>query len=621
MRGSAALLATAVALVARTSSAQVTAEAELSASVVEINQPFTLTFSVMVDEATPMPRNPTLVAPAGLTLRGPSVGTKQQVSIAGGRVETRRGINATWTLVAAKPGTYTIGPPRAELGSRTVNGQPRAVQVVPAGKGPRSSARPGLDPFDVFRGLPGFGLPGFGRGADLDEFEDLPAGPEELRLERAPDPTAFLRAEVEPRRVVVGEQVTLRLYAYGSRGPFREVNSSEPTRADFLSFPILESSATERLERVTIDGTVWFATRVREVALFPLRSGPLLIGSFQMGFGGRGYPAASPHLGLVRQSPTITLDVTEPPAHGRPPGYRLGDVGQFSLNAKVEPRSVQQGEAVSVIATLEGTGNLPHRLDVPSQRGVEWLEPTINDEIGNRGSRVGGWRKFGFVVRLDAAGVVDLGEITLPYWDPSRDAYDTARAILGTVEVKATAGATVAGAPAREDALAPLATPRGTLGEAPSSPRRWADHAWFWLVLGGAPSSVVVGGSSLHAVRRLRERWRTRKASARSLALSALGEARKADDAARAAGHLERAVHLALDDALGVRARAVLRGDLEAHLAERGLAPKEAESVRALLDDCDAVRFTGASHDAAALVRRTADLLRSLDGSRARSRT
>ena len=48
------------------------------------------------------PSNPELVTPNGFEVRGPSVGTRQQVSITGFRMVRQTGISATWQLTATR---------------------------------------------------------------------------------------------------------------------------------------------------------------------------------------------------------------------------------------------------------------------------------------------------------------------------------------------------------------------------------------------------------------------------------------------------------------------------------------------------------------------------------------
>ncbi len=587
-----------------------TLKTQVSSRQVEVGESFSLTLTAMTDKGTSLPQSPSLPTPTGVSVQGPSVAMQQQVTLQGGSFQQRFGISATWTLVAQKPGRYRLGPPSVSVGARRVTGDTIEVEVVAAGSGTRPRRRDPLDPFGF--GLPS--LPGFPLGAD-DPPADLPAFPEELKVERADEPGAFLRAVASPMRVVMGEQVTLKIYAYGSRGPFRETNTSEPSRESFLAHTILENSYTETVHRVPIGGETWYAKKVRELALFPIRTGKLTIGAMRLGFEGRGYPSSGAHKGLVRYSPPLTIEVVEPPLAGRPAGYKTGDVGRFALSVSVEPREITAGDAVSVVAKLEGIGNLPLALKTPQRTGTTWLEPTTVEEIEPRGSKVGGWRKLTYVVRVDTPGEVDLGELALPYWDPERESYDVAKASLGSIKVKP--GNLANALPAKDDPLAGALGLRRSLGEPAKGALALSDHRLFWLAIFLAPLGVVVAGAGQRFGKRLAARWRLKAESHASLAQQALSDARaalKQRDAAAAASQAEKAVLLAVEGATGLRARAVLKSDLGSSLAAHGVGAPLAADIVTLLERCDDLRFTGSagSQSSEDLVEGAASIVRSL---------
>src|SRR5262249_12021599 len=139
-------------------------------------------------------------------------------------------------------------------------------------------------------------------------------------------------------------------------------------------------------------------------------------------------------------------------------------------------------------------------LHVPEQRGVEWLDPTHVDEVNNEHGTVRGFRAFTYIVKMHDAGSVDLGALTLPYWDPRKRAYATARAELGKIEVapnpKAAPSARAsAAASANADFGDPLALkPRHTLGAAAGSSTPFTDGMRFWYLLFGAPMAVALSG-------------------------------------------------------------------------------------------------------------------------------
>jgi hypothetical protein len=570
--------------------ASVQVRTQASSRSVEVGEPFTITFTAVVEDPNPLPHSPLLRPPPGVTSSGPSIASQQQISLSGGTFVRRSGIAATWTLEAQKPGHYRIGPPSVEVKGQRVSGDVVDVDVVPAGQGKKK----GFDPFDPFgMGFPPFPkLPSF--GDEPGDEPQLPPFPEELRVSRPDDPIAFLRVVASPSKVVVGEQVTLRIYAYGARGPFREANTSEPSREAFLAHALLENSYSETMYRVPIAGEIWHAKKVRELALFPIRAGQLSIGSMRMGFEGRGYPSTSPSRGLARTSSPVTISVSEPPLAGRPPGYKLGDVGRFTLSANVEPREIAAGESVSVVAKLEGTGNLPFELRVPRRTGVQWLEPSTVEEIEPRGSTIGGWRKFTYVVRIDTPGDVDLGELRLPYWDPERDRYDTAVAKLGVVKVSSTGKPLFSADP--DDPLQGVLAPRKTLGADAPARSRFSDRGWFWLAIVLCPLSVVLTSAGVKLGRRWRQQAVERKHSHSKLAARAIAAARdaaKAGDVAAAAAAAERAVIIAIEGALGLKARGVLRDELGAELTSRGVDQELAQKIVDHLRACEAARFEG----------------------------
>ena len=589
----AALVVLLMALVGRTAHAQVSIQTEVSARRVELGQAFQFQIMAMGSGAD-TPNSPTLRAPAGVEVRGPSVGTQTQVTVNNGRMTQSTGISATWTLIPQRVGTIRVGPATVNVGGKLERSQAVTVEVVAQGTLPRAPRR--FDPFsfDPFGGSTPF-PPGMNPFVRPDEPEELPPVPEELRLERAPDRIAFLRAVVTPKNPVVGEQVTLRIYAYGARGGFREANPTEPSRADFLAYTPVDAAVMEQGVRVNIGEQEFVAAKIRELSLFPLHSGDLVIGPMTMTFQGPGYRGPEP---IVRQSERVIVHVEEPPLAGRPSGYRLGDVGELELEARVDPRRVTAGDGVSVVAKLSGTGNIPLSLVVPQRRGVEWLDPSMTEDIEAKGATVKGLRVFTYVVKLEEPGGIDLGELTLPYFDPKRRSYAVARAALGVVTVdpnpeKKTAPS-AASALEKGSGLA-LPAPRRALAAFTLPAPPFTDGAGFWALLLGAPIAVVLAGSGIELGRRALARLETRRSDPDRLALDALREADEAARTGRAvetAGAVERALFRAIEAGTGLKARALLRADLESALANAGVSKDTVADTLSLLDACEALRFT-----------------------------
>jgi hypothetical protein len=562
------------------------------------------------------PSAPELSVPSGFEVRGPSVGTRQQVSISGFNMVTQTGISATWLVTPTRAGLFSIGPASVLFKGERRGAQAVQLQVLPAGQQPRSrrSRRVPVDPFDSFDPLGGGGFDDLFDRLRGGSREQLPSAPIDLVPNRAPDHLAFLDARIDRRRAVVGEQVTLAIYAHGAQGLFQEApGAREPSHPDFLAQRLVEDGSRQPVYQYSLDGQRWIAVKVREIALFPLRAGRLEIGALEFGFLGRRYGVRTGD-GLRRNTRPIAVEVVEPPREGRPPGY-AGDVGDFEIRAVVEPRSIEAGGSVAVTATVKGSGRLPGALRLPERAGVEWLEPTVRDDGSVAGSVVGGARTFNYLVRLTQAGAIDLGRLQLPLYDAGAKRYRVASFDLGELTVRERAQAQAAIAAPEGPHLADSVRFRDALVPH-EAPRFLADRAGYWWLIGLGPALVLSAAGALRLSSRVRGNLARREQSHATFATRALGDARQAlggDELRPVANAAERAIYSAAEWATGVKARAVLRADLARVLTDAGLPEPVAVRVRDLLDACGQLRFgAGDRVGATALVADVEALVRQL---------
>lgn len=553
------------------------------------------------------PTHPELVVPGSFELRGPSIGTRQQVSITGFRMVRQSGISATWQLTATRAGVYSIGPASVLAGGRRQQAKAVQIRVVPESqrsqrpqrRGRRTPGSP-FDPFDPFGNDDAIDdLFDRLRGGGSTGFDRLPEAPAELIPEPLPDSLAFLDARLTPQNAVVGQQLTLTIYAHGSQSVFQEApGSHEPSHADFLALRLVEDPSRQPVHQYTRDGQRWIMVKVREIALFPLRAGRLEIGPLEFGFLGRRYSSRSAQ-GLRRSSPALSVSVAEPPAQGRPPGY-AGDVGNFQLSALVEPRKISAGGSIAVTARVEGTGRLPGALKLPEQAGVEWLEPTLRDEATTNGTSVGGTRTFNYVVRMTRPGTIDLGRLGISFYQPEAQRYRSRSVELGQVTVEAAPAGAQPAAPETAQSgprLSELVKFRGQL-EPQRLSRPLTDHAGFWWSLGGAPACVLLAAGLRSARRRLRARSEQREQSQATHARRALAgaqEAARRGELDQVLSGVERAIYLAIEWSTGLRARALLRSELEARLQAEGLSGEQAAAATQLLGQCAELRRAGSA--------------------------
>jgi hypothetical protein len=576
--------------------------ASVDANEVEVGEPFSISLSVTVEAGSAEPTDPRLTLPPGMTQSAPTISSQTEISLNNMRLSRRSGITATWRVAAAREGTFTIDGPTIAYAGERLRSNALRVTVVAAGSSARSrrggaAAPQGQNPFDPFGMLPRLPNP----------FDSLPLAqpvlPEtsnpELALDAPLDRTAFLRAIASPKSVVVGEQVTLGVYVYDDGGAIELTDLHEPSAPDYFRRDLLSPASQPDPERVVLAGAPWRVRLLFQTAFFPLRAGDLEIGAARATVvpAGRAKGRGS----VVRESRPVVVRVTEPPLSGRPPGYEIGDVGAFSMSSAVDPRTTEVGGAVAVTINVSGVGNVPRSVRVPAKASVEWLEPQVRETFDAERGRIRGNRTFTYVVRPKSAGEVDLGDVTLPFWNPERKSYETARARLGKITVVPGA-APPPGADARaaNDPWAAIGAVRPALRGFPRPRPKLTDRAGYWLALLAAPLAVVSGSLLGRTVKIVRARLEARKKSPARGVEQALEQARVAlprNDAVAVASALDRALHTAIELATGVRARGVLMDDLPATLEASSLSKDLAIEVTAVLVSIEAARFTPDSSD------------------------
>ncbi|HSC86753.1 MAG TPA: BatD family protein, partial [Polyangiaceae bacterium] len=599
------LAAALVCLVWSLPAAAASLRTEVSARQVAVGERVVVRVVAVQEDGDELPSQPALDVKGKADTQGPSIGTQRTMRMHNFSMTQESSVVATWYVTPTAEGRLVVGPARFHVGNQVLRGESIEITVGPASSNTNRRNRDPLDPFsfDPFGGRFPFPDPRM----DPSFRSGPPEAPERLKVEHAPNSVAFLRVLPSQRKVVVGQPFTVEIWAYGSRGNFREVSPTEPTTADFLSYVVVEHSQEEPPYSTTIDGQSWYVTKLRELILVPLRTGKLSVGGMEVIIQGPSYPARGSRFGTQVKGPTTTIEVVEPPVDGRPDGYLLGDVGKFTLRADVNPKKVKQGDYSQLTVTISGSGNLPSRVLLPSLPGIEWQEPRVTGGPSVKDGKLRGSRTVQLAFSAKNPGRIELGEVTLPFYEAQSASYQVARAALGELEVEANPNAPVASQATADaadagpkDSTAHTPTLRPTLSAfvAPSS----GATRFPWMLLLAAPLLALLvrlGVGALRLVRRRGERSSGQPRAPRATLQSARDAAR-AGDLALTTRELERALYDALERATGLKGRGVLRAHLAAALREAGLAAELAEGAQSCALALEALRYEAATSGAAA---------------------
>jgi hypothetical protein len=116
------------------------------------------------------------------------------------------------------------------------------------------------------------------------------------------------------------------------------------------------------------------------------------------------------------------------PLPGNAPADFNGAVGQFKLESKVIPGAAGVGEPITWTLTLSGTGNWPDVVGLPSRnvsKDFRVVQPQAK-RTPKEGSLFDTTLTEDVVLIPTKAGTYSLGPITWSYFDPSKNAYQTA---------------------------------------------------------------------------------------------------------------------------------------------------------------------------------------------------
>jgi hypothetical protein len=295
-------------------------------------------------------------------------------------------------------------------------------------------------------------------GRSFDPFEDLfgRSGVGRRRQQPAAEsrrPKVFLRAEIDPPVVFVGQQATYTLWLYTQT----DVGAFQPTKIPaFQGFWVREIPQPSELKPEWLDQNAERFGRVAMLrrALFPLQAGKFTIEPTEVDLVARlaeigpfGTPfGRSETLHLATDAKT--LEVQALPA---PPADFTGAVGELAVSARLDRTALTVGEAATLTLRSTGRGNLqslrPPTLALPE--GIRLFPPRQEStERLTDGSLVSS-QEWTYVLVPQRPGSFELPALALPYFDPASRSYRSAatRPLLLSVTGEAVATATNAPAP------------------------------------------------------------------------------------------------------------------------------------------------------------------------------
>ncbi len=337
------------------------------------------------------------------------IGSSQssQISIVNGQVNSTKNVN--YTVVAAEPGSFKLGPAVVKLGDKTISSNTVAVTVA-AGGGGAGKAKPSP--------------PGRQSPAKQAPAPPPPAAGRSGARSSTSDGGVFIRGSTDKKSVYLGEQLT---YTFGFYSRVRMTENPEYSEPKFSGFWKEDVDREANVSNRTVNGALY---RVQELryALFPTVSGKAEISPARLVFAVRNiWDFFDRGRRVALETGKVEIEVKPLPSAGRPAGFS-GAVGKFKISASLDKRELRAGDALTLSVVIEGSGNV-RTIEEPALSGLENFdvyESSSDVSVGFAGSTVRGRKTFKFVIVPRKAGDYNWPGIEFSFFDPANEKYDTA---------------------------------------------------------------------------------------------------------------------------------------------------------------------------------------------------
>jgi hypothetical protein len=386
-----------------------------------------------------------------------------QITYPGGRSRVmRRDI----VLEASAAGEYRIDAVNVRVSGRSYTTRPLTLLVLPARRGERAAP-----------------------------------GESEVRL----------RAWLDPDTAYVGQQVLLHAEALFPQDlrlrQSRPASYDVPTPTDFWVQDLPESLT---LGLRSIDGQV-HETQTFRRAYFALSPGDYRLPPARLLYEiRRGFLYAPESRTITSDSLDIT--VLPLPLDGQPASF-TGAVGNYEIEARLEPAAVAAGDAATLTVEIRGDGNFkalpPPRL--PALPNVEVFPPSEDSRAQTLDDVVRGVKRFTWVLIPEHAGTIRLPALEYAFFDPAARAYAVATAAPLALTVS----------PATGGVAQPDVTLRDIV-EAPGGDRLGWVRSPIFAVAQLVPLLVILGALLLRRGPRRRQPSRRQRRAARHARIDAL---------------------------------------------------------------------------------------------------
>ena len=239
-------------------------------------------------------------------------------------------------------------------------------------------------------------------------------------------PSYFLEATISNSKPYRGEQIILT-YTLFTQVDITSIDENLPKFKSFWTEEIFSPSKLN-LREVKKNGVSYYSATIKKLALFPTKSGDIIIEPMTAIIGVREKKQrwndfsifGPPSKKYSIATNTLTIEVQPLPINSN--GKISAVVGAWDIVSNLSSNKLIQDEAFKFSIIISGSGNLKvvDLVNISFPNELEVFDPEISIKQNFLGDHIGGEKKFEWVIIPRRAGDIYLPEIEFLFFDPKK---------------------------------------------------------------------------------------------------------------------------------------------------------------------------------------------------------
>jgi hypothetical protein len=355
-------------------------------------------------------------------ISGPNTSTTSSIRAINGRTSMSITLTYTYYLLASREGTFEIPPASVTVEQKQYRSNSVSIKVEKGAGGQTSQGQ----------------NPGARQGRSGQQGNSgVQSGANDV----------FLKAFASNSDPLQGEGIVVTYKIY-TKVPINQISIKKLSSFQgFWSQNLLKEN--EKLNQTTqvIDGEQYVVAEIRKIALFPLKSGRLVIEPLEMEcvaqirrqtrtktgdpffddfFNDSFFSNAYATVDKTLKSNPLVINVKALPTAEKPSDFS-GAVGNFTFKTEIDKTHLKTNDAANLKCTVSGQGNIQliDKMNVSFPPDFETYDPKVSSNINTTAAGISGSQTFEYLIIPRKPGKFTIKPITFSYFDLAKKRYVT----------------------------------------------------------------------------------------------------------------------------------------------------------------------------------------------------